>query len=570
MIFKHFVAVSILLNILFAKFPDAVGYNGMVVSSNKYASDIGIEILKKGGNAIDAAVGVSFALAVVHPGAGNIGGGGFMVIRTADGKVTTIDFREKAPSAAFKDMFLDDSLNVIAGKSWSTSLASGVPGSVSGMWLAHQKFGSINWGDIIRPSIKLAQYGFNLDALNCSYLNSDYYKAFLSNDIESKNIFTKNEPFKIGEIFYQTDLANTLRKIAFSGSKGFYEGETAKNIVKCMKRTGGIITEDDLKKYQAIERKAIQFEYKGYKIHSMPPPSSGGVALAGILNQLENIDLQSIPYHSAEYIHYLVESERNVYADRSVFLGDSDFNDIPIDELISDNYSKTRWSEIDLKNARISENLKEGKLNHFESEETTHYSVVDKWGNAVSVTTTINGWFGNGIVVDNSGFLLNNEMDDFSSKPGHPNKYGLIGNKLNSIAPNKRMLSSMSPTIVENPDGDLFLVVGSPGGSTIITTVAQIILNVIDQNMSIKDAVEQSRFHHQWLPDVVYFEPLNFSKETLEAVKKRGHNIAYRRSIGEANCIKIDKLKDKDKELHYINLYSGAADSRRGSSAVAY
>ena len=568
MIFKHFVAVSILLNILFAKFPDAVGYNGMVVSSNKYASDIGIEILKKGGNAIDAAVGVSFALAVVHPGAGNIGGGGFMVIRTADGKVTTIDFREKAPSAAFKDMFLDDSLNVIAGKSWSTSLASGVPGSVSGMWLAHQKFGSINWGDIIRPSIKLAQYGFNLDALNCSYLNSDYYKAFLSNDIESKNIFTKNEPFKIGEIFYQTDLANTLRKIAFSGSKGFYEGETAKNIVKCMKRTGGIITEDDLKKYQAIERKAIQFEYKGYKIHSMPPPSSGGVALAGILNQLENIDLQSIPYHSAEYIHYLVESERNVYADRSVFLGDSDFNDIPIDELISDNYSKTRWSEIDLKNARISENLKEGKLNHFESEETTHYSVVDKWGNAVSVTTTINGWFGNGIVVDNSGFLLNNEMDDFSSKPGHPNKYGLIGNKLNSIAPNKRMLSSMSPTIVENPDGDLFLVVGSPGGSTIITTVAQIILNVIDQNMSIKDAVEQSRFHHQWLPDVVYFEPLNFSKETLEAVKKRGHNIAYRRSIGEANCIKIDKLKDK--ELHYINLYSGAADSRRGSSAVAY
>jgi len=570
MIFKYFIGISILLNILFAKFPDAVGYNGMVVSSNEYASNIGIEILKKGGNAIDAAIGVSFALAVVHPGAGNIGGGGFMVIRTADGKVTTIDFREKAPSAAFKDMFLDDSLNVIAGKSWSTSLASGVPGSVSGMWLAHQKFGSINWGDIIRPSIKLAQYGFNLDPLNCSYLNSDYYKAFLSNDIESKNIFTKDKPFEIGEIFYQTDLANTLRRISFSGSKGFYEGETAKNIVKCMKRTGGIITEDDLKNYQAIERKPIQFEYKGYKIYSMPPPSSGGVALAGILNQLENVDLQSIPYHSAEYIHYLVESERNVYADRSVFLGDSDFNDIPIDELISDNYSKARWSEIDLKNARNSDDVKEGKLNYFESEETTHYSVVDKWGNAVSVTTTVNGWFGNGIVVDDSGFLLNNEMDDFSSKPGHPNKYGLIGNKLNSIASNKRMLSSMTPTIVENPDGDLFLVVGSPGGSTIITTVAQIILNVIDQNMSIKDAVEQPRFHHQWVPDIIYFEPLNFSKETLEAIENKGHNIAFRRSIGEANCIKIDKLIDKDKESHYINLYSGAADSRRGASAVAY
>jgi len=570
MTFKYFINIFLLSAILFGKFPDAIGYNGMVVSSNQYASDIGIDILKKGGNAIDAAIGVSFALAVVHPGAGNIGGGGFMVIRTADGEVTTIDFREKAPSAASKDMFLDDSLNVIPGKSWSTSLASGVPGSVSGMWLAHQKFGSVNWADIVRPSVKLAQYGFNLDPLNCSYLNSNYYKSFLSNDVESKNIFTKEEPFKIGEVFYQTDLANTLRRIAFSGEKGFYEGETAKNIVKCMNRTGGIITEDDLKNYKAIERKPIQFEYKGYKVHSMPPPSSGGIALAGILNQLENIDLDSISYHSADYIHYLIEAERNVYADRSVFLGDSDFNEIAIDELISDKYSKSRWSEVDLDNARTSDSVQEGKLSYFESEETTHYSVVDKWGNAVSVTTTINGWFGNGIVVDDSGFLLNNEMDDFSSKPGHPNKYGLIGNKLNSIEPNKRMLSSMTPTIVEDPNGELFLVVGSPGGSTIITTVAQVILNVIDQKMSIKDAVEQSRFHHQWLPDVVYFEPLNFSKETLESLKSKGHNISFRRSIGEANCIKIDKLEKADKALDYINLYSGAADSRRGASAVSY
>ena len=571
MIFKHLIIISVLSGILFGKFPDAMGYNGMVVSSNKYASDIGIEILKKGGNAIDAAVAVSFALAVVHPGAGNIGGGGFMVIRTAEGDVTTIDFREKAPSAAHKDMFLDDSLNVIKGKSWSTALASGVPGSVSGMWLAHQKFGSVNWADIIRPSVKLAQYGFELDPLNCSYLNSDYYKTFLSNDAEAKNIFTKDEElFKIGETFYQIDLANTLRRIAFSGEKGFYEGETAKNIIKCMERTGGIITEDDLKNYKAIERKPIEFEYKGFKIYSMPPPSSGGIALAGILNQLENINLDSISYHSSDYIHYLIESERNVYADRSVFLGDSDFNDIPIEELISDEYSKKRWSEIDFQNARTSDSVKEGEVSYFESEETTHYSVVDKWGNAVSVTTTVNGWFGNGIVVDDSGFLLNNEMDDFSSKPGHPNKYGLIGNKLNSIEPNKRMLSSMTPTIVEDSDGDLFLVVGSPGGSTIITTVAQVILNVIDQKMSIKNAVEQSRFHHQWLPDVVYFEPLNFSKETLEDLKNRGHNIVFRRSIGEANCIKIDKLNDKDKLSHYINLYSGAADSRRGASAVAY
>ena len=567
-IFRKFIFISLLSSVLLSKFPDAIGYNGMVVSSNEYASNVGIDILKKGGNAIDAAIGVSFALAVVHPGAGNIGGGGFMVIRTSDGKVSTIDFREKAPSKASKDMFLDDSLNVIPGKSWSTSLATGVPGSVAGMWLAHQKYGSISWADIVRPSVKLAQYGFNLDPLNCSYLNSEYYKNLLSNDIEAKKIFTKSTNFKIGETLIQTDLANTLRRIAFNGYKGFYEGETAKNIIKCMDRTGGIISEQDLKNYKAIERAPIEFDYNGYKVYSMPPPSSGGVALAGILNQLENVNFDSITYHSADYIHLIVEAERNVYADRSVYLGDSDFNDIAIDELISDNYNNSRWNEVDLLNARKSNEVKEGNIIYNESEETTHYSVVDKWGNAVSVTTTVNGWFGNGIVVDDSGFLLNNEMDDFSSKPGHPNKYGLVGNVLNSIEPNKRMLSSMSPTIVENPEGELFLVVGSPGGSTIITTVAQVILNVINQNMSIKDAVEQSRFHHQWLPDIVYFEPLNFSKETLNSLKNMGHNLSYRRSIGEANCIKIDYLDDLDKQKGYI--FSGAADSRRGASAKSY
>ena len=307
---------------------------------------------------------------------------------------------------------------------------------------------------------------------------------------------------------------------------------------------------------------------KNYKIYSMPPPSSGGIALAGILKQLENVGLDTISYHTSDYIHYIVEAERNVYADRSVYLGDSDFNEIPINELISDDYLKGRWSDVDLFKARESSAVKEGKLNFHESEETTHYSIVDKWGNAVSVTTTVNGWFGNGIVVDNCGFLLNNEMDDFSSKPGYPNKYGLVGNKLNSIEPNKRMLSSMTPTIVENPNGDLFLVVGSPGGSTIITTVAQVILNVIDQKMSIKNAVEQSRFHHQWLPDVVYFEPLNFSEETLDELIDMGHNISKRNSIGEANCIKITVLEDSIKVNNYI--FSGAADSRRGASALGY
>ena len=564
------ISIFIFCNIVLAKIPDAIGYNGMVVSSNRYASEVGIDILKKGGNAIDAAIGVSFALAVVHPGAGNIGGGGFMVIRTADGDVTTIDFREKAPSASHRDMFLDDSLNVVPGKSWSTALAAGVPGSVSGMWLAHKKYGTVNWADLLRPSILLAQYGFDLDPLNCSYLNSDKYKTFLSNDSEARKIFTKDENYEIGEKFFQTDLANTLRRIAFSGKKGFYEGETAKNIIKCMNRTGGIISEQDLINYQAEEREPIKFDYKGYTVYSMPPPSSGGIALAGILNQLENIDLRTIPYHSSEYIHYLVESERNVYADRATFLGDSDFHDIPIDILISDEYAKDRWSNVDLNYARKSSDVKHGTINYSESEETTHYSVVDKWGNAVSVTTTVNGWFGNGIVVDNSGFLLNNEMDDFSSKPGHPNKYGLVGNEFNSIQPNKRMLSSMTPTIVENKNGDLFLVVGSPGGSTIITTVAQIILNVIEKDMGIKDAVEQPRFHHQWLPDVVYFEPLSFSEETLNSLKDRGHEVVFRRSIGESNSIKIDNIEDLDKVNYIQRVYSGAADSRRGASAIGY
>ena len=572
--FKAIITIFIALNLLLGKFPDAIGYNGVVVSSNEYASRIGLEILKKGGNAIDAAIAVSFALAVVHPGAGNIGGGGFMVVRTKDGEVNTIDFRETAPSKAFKNMFLDDSLNVIPGKSWSTALASGVPGSVAGMWLAHQKYGTSSWQDLLRPSILLAQYGFELDPLNSSYLNSEKYKTFLSNDQEAKRIFTKDGDYKVGELFIQTDLANTLRRIAFSGKEGFYNGETAKNIIKCMTRTGGIISLEDLSNYEAKERKPIIFKYKDHTIYSMPPPSSGGVALAGILNQLENIDFSQTPYHSADYIHYLVEAERNVYADRATFLGDSDFNDIPINNLISDVYSQQRWLEVDLKNARPSSSVSHGNLseltNYVEPEETTHYSIVDKWGNAVSVTTTINGWFGNGIVVDESGFLLNNEMDDFSSKPGVPNKYGLIGNEFNSIEPNKRMLSSMSPTIVENPEGKLFLILGSPGGSTIITTVAQIILNIIEYGMNIKDAVEQPRFHHQWLPDFVYFEPFGFSVETLNALEKRGHTTTFRRSIGEANCIKIDYLEDLGKVNYRNSIYSGAADSRRGASAVGY
>ncbi len=560
---KVYRFIILIFSLLFSRNPDAVGENGMVVSSHQIASEIGINIMKKGGNAIDAAIATGFALSVVHPGAGNIGGGGFMVVRLSDGTVKTIDFREVAPSFASKNMFLDDSLNVIEGKSWSTSLASGVPGSVAGFGLAYEEFGSgiIKWSDLVLPACKVAKNGFPLDYQNMSYLNSEYYKSFLSNDIEAKKIFTKNSPYKLYENFKQKDLAKTLKRIASEGWNEFYYGQTAEKIINCMNRTSGLITRQDLQSYRAIIRDPITFNYRDFEVHSMPPASSGGIAIAGILKQLENIDLGELGFHSADHIHYVSEVERRVYADRSKFLGDMDFVNVPIDTLISTNYANHRWSSIDSTKASLSASVKPGDISfsYKESEETTHYSVVDKWGNAVSVTTTINGWFGNGIVVDGAGFLLNNEMDDFSSKPGYPNAYGLIGNAANSIEPNKRMLSSMSPSIVEKSNGDLFLVVGSPGGSTIITTTAQIIMNVIDFGMTIEDAVEAYRFHHQWLPDAIQIEVNGFNDETIIELERRGHQVKYRRSIGEANCI------------HLVNgLLFGASDSRRNSSAVGF
>ena len=546
---------------LIALNPDAVGKNGMVVSSHKLASNVGVEILKSGGNAIDAAIATGLALAVVHPAAGNIGGGGFMVIRLADGTVTTIDFREVAPSAAYRDMFLDDSMNVISGKSLNTSWAAGVPGSVAGFGMAHEKYGNTKWKNLVRPAAELAKNGFPLDFQNMSYLNYPYFKGYLSNDPKTKKIFVKGASYELNEIFIQNDLGKTLQRIADSGWQEFYTGKTSDMIEKCMQRTDGLITKEDLQNYRAIERNPITFQYRGYEVHSMPPPSSGGIAIAGILNQLENIVFDSLNYHSAQHIHFVSEAERRVYADRAEFMGDMDFVPVPIDTLISDEYAYHRWQSVDSLTASLSADIAHGDIpfNYYESEETTHYSVVDTWGNAVSVTTTINGWFGNGIVVDGAGFLLNNEMDDFSSKPGVPNTYGLIGNAANAIKPGKRMLSSMSPTIVENPEGELFLVVGSPGGSTIITTTAQIIMNVVDFSMDIEAAVETPRFHHQWLPDMIQFEEQGFSSEIIQALEERGHDIIYRGSIGEANCIQV--------EGGYI---FGAADSRQNSSAVGY
>ena len=434
--------IFLLFGLIYAKYPDAISSNGMVVSSHELASQAGIDVLKQGGNAIDAAVAVGFALAVVHPGAGNIGGGGFMIIRFADGKSTAIDFRETAPSLASKDMFLDDSGNVIKGKSWNTSYAVGVPGTVAGLGYAHDKYGTQRWYSLLQPAIRLAKFGHDINYLNFSLLNNSYYSQFLSNDIESRKIFYKEGGFKLGELFIQKDLAGTLSRIAYNGYREFYEGKTSDYIIKCMERKDGLLSYDDLKKYKPIERKPITFSYRKNKVITMPPSSSGGIVLAEILNQLEYLDMDTLDYHNYKHIHYMAEVEKRAYADRAEALGDMDFISIPIDIMISDDYAKNKWATIDCCNSTPYNEINpiQSQKNN-ESNETTHYSIIDKWGNAVSVTTTVNGWYGSGITVDSAGFLLNNEMDDFSIKPGYPNQYGLVGSWANSIEPNKRMLS---------------------------------------------------------------------------------------------------------------------------------
>ena len=560
---KYISLLLILTYSLSFEISDAIGQNGAIASSKKEATEIGLKILKDGGNAIDAAVAVSFALSVVHPSAGNIGGGGFMIIRLANGEVTSIDFREEAPMLSDRDMFLDDKKEVIPGKSKYSALSAGVPGTVYGLGYAHEKYGSIEWEKLLYPAIQLAKYGFKLDYHNLKLLNSDRYKNFLSRDLESEKIFTKynNNSFNVDELFIQSDLAHTLLRIAKYGYREFYNGITADYIIDCMHRVGGIISHVDLKDYRAIEKSPIEFTYRDYKLYSMPLPSSGGITLANILNQIENIDLSNLDPGSAKYIHLLVEAEKRAYADRAEYLGDDDYISVPVDKLISKEYANDRFLTISSRKSIPSKKIKHGIIDLAkESEETTHFSIVDKYGNAVSLTTTINGWFGNGITVDNAGFLLNNEMDDFSAKPGVPNSYGLVGNDANAIEPGKRMLSSMTPTIVEDNNGNLFMVLGSPGGSTIITSVAQILINTIDFNMSMKESVERKRFHHQWLPDIIQTEKYTFSPETIKALEKYGHSIKIRSSIGEANCIKVDTNK----------LKHACSDSRRGGVSQAY
>lgn len=506
--------------------------NGCVSSADELATEVGIKILKEGGNAIDAAIGVGFALAVVHPQAGNIGGGGFIVIQFIGGKNTSIDYREKAPLLASRDMYLDASGNVINELSTTGHLAAGVPGSVAGMLYALEKYGTMSRADVMKYAIDLAENGFVISSHLASALNS--FRSDFSKFPGSKNIFVKK--FKGGDLLVQRDLANTLKDIRDYGRDGFYKGRVADLIVNEMKRGGGIISYKDLENYNAVERDVIKGKYRGYDLISMGPPASGGMCLFYLLNIVEMFDLAGTGFHSAGVIHLFAEAMRRVYADRSEFMGDADFVSVPVDILTSKNYAKKRLKDFDEYKASNSDNVKHGNAYYREHLETTHYSVADRWGNCVSVTTTLNDNFGCKLVVDGAGFLLNNEMDDFSSKPGAPNMYGLLGSEANSIAPNKRMLSSMTPTIVMK-DGKPFLIVGSPGGGKIITSVFQTIINIIDYKMSLKDAIDSPRLHHQWYPDYIQVESGVLDRNTRAQLTQLGHKIKDIGDFGRIDAI---------------------------------
>jgi gamma-glutamyltranspeptidase / glutathione hydrolase len=497
--------------------------SAMVVSAHPDASRIGAIVLAQGGNAVDAAIATQFALAVCFPSAGNLGGGGFMVVRLNDGTIDGLDYRETAPATATRDMYLDDSREVVAGLSTDTHLASGVPGTVDGMIMAHQKYGKLPFKELIQHSIDLAMNGFIIAEKQASALNANR-KHFLERNV-GRVSFVKEELWKPGDTLRQPELANTLTLIRDKGREGFYSGTTANLIVAEMKRGNGIITHEDLASYRSEWRTPVTGTYRErYRIISMAPPSSGGIALLQLLGIAQNYDLGVLGFHTPEAVHLMAEAERRVYADRAEYLGDPDFVKVPVQELISGDYLKNRMNNFNPMLATSSAEISHGEITFAESEETTHFSVVDIDGNAVAMTTTLNGSYGNSIVVAGAGFILNNEMDDFSVKPGFPNMFGLVGGDANSISPGKRMLSSMTPTIVEM-DGELFMVVGSPGGSRIITSVYQTIVNVIDFEMTIDEAVKAGRFHHQWLPDYISYETGIFDSITVNGLKTRGHEL---------------------------------------------
>ncbi len=541
-----------------------IGRNGMVASAHPEASLVGLNILKAGGNAVDAAVAVTFALAVVYPGAGNIGGGGFMVFREQSGKSYTIDYREKAPAAATKDMYLDAQGNVRpGGLSLNGHLASGVPGSVDGMAEAHKRFGKLPWKLVLQPAIELATKGFLLterDALGLNRIKNDLKTYNPGKTYFFKSATVDTARWQKGDRLIQTDLGKTLTRIQQQGRAGFYEGEIARLLADEMRQGKGIVTEADLKNYHAAWRNPIHEAYKNYNIITMPPPSSGGIALVQLLRLTEPYPLRRWGWHRDSTTQVMIEAERRVYADRAKWLGDADFVKVPVAELMSPAYLKNRWKTFEFAKATESKNVEGGIVPGYESLETTHFSVVDKDGNAVAITTTLNGGYGSRVVVAGAGFFMNNEMDDFSIKPGTPNMYGLIGSTANAIAPNKRILSSMTPTIVEK-DGKLFMVVGTPGGSTIITSVYQTILNVIEHGMTMQQAVNALKFHHQWKPDKTLFENNAFTGATIEALQSRGYVLEKQlNTIGRMDCVLIRP----------DGSYEGASDPRADNTAMGY
>jgi gamma-glutamyltranspeptidase / glutathione hydrolase len=505
-----------------------------VVSAHALASDAGLQIMKQGGNAFDAAIATQLVLAVVYPGAGNLGGGGFMIAHTQKGKNIALDFREMAPAKASRDMFLDSNKNPITSLSMEGHLASGVPGTVAGIF-AMYKYSKLPFSQLIQRAIFLAEFGFALTAAQAEDFN-DSKEVFLRNN-KNSIAFVKDTAWKAGDIMIQIDLANTLKRIRDNGAAGFYEGKTAALIAQEMSTNKGIITLDDLKKYRVRERAAMQFNYKNHEVITMPLPSSGGIILQQLLTMTALKKLAAKKFHSPESVQLIVEAERRAFADRAEFMGDPDFVKVPVKTLVSNQYLLSRMSDFKPNIAGNSVNVKAGNIK--ESEETTHFSIIDEEGNAVSITTTLNDHFGSKTIITGAGFIMNNEMDDFSVKPGVPNMYGAIGNDKNAIYPSKRMLSSMTPTIVLK-NNKPFLIVGTPGGTTIPTSVFQTIINVIDYKKSTNEAVNNLKFHHQWLPDVIFVEK-GFPKKTIEELLKMGYTIKERGKIGRTELIHISK-----------------------------